>query len=140
MSSRLIVPLLLAGAIALACGTRSHSDASAIPLASMDKVVQPKKVKLLDGEPPLASAFSVSRAEHGITFALALTNPGKKNVEVVFPSGHVYDFSVEDTAGREVYRWGTGRMFTQSRQNRMLDGGDTMQIEESATPTLPQGS
>jgi hypothetical protein len=41
--------------------------------------------------------------------------------------------------GREVARWGTGRMFTQSVQNRQLDGGDTMRIEESLKASLPRG-
>ena len=29
MNSRLLIPLLLAGAVALACGSRSHSEAAA---------------------------------------------------------------------------------------------------------------
>ncbi|HEX9483520.1 MAG TPA: BsuPI-related putative proteinase inhibitor, partial [Gemmatimonadaceae bacterium] len=46
---------------------------------------------------------------------------------------------VLDSLGHEVYRWGAGRMFTQSVQNRNLDGGDTMRIEERAQTSLPRG-
>ena len=45
-----------------------------------------------------------------------------------------------DSTGREVYRWGKERMFTQSLQNRLLDGGETMRFEESAKQSLPNGS
>ena len=141
MNSRLIIPLLLAGAVALACGSRSHSDATVAPVASVTTVVPPRhSTKLLDGDPQLHTSFSVSAQPHALRFALNLTNPSKKHVELAFPSGQQYDFIVVDTGGREVYRWGSGRMFTQSRQNRLLDGGDTIKIEESASETLPPGN
>ena len=57
-----------------------------------------------------------------------------------FPDGQTHDFAVLDSAGREVYRWGDGRMFTQSLQNRTIEDGETLRIAEHATPSLPQGS
>jgi hypothetical protein len=45
-----------------------------------------------------------------------------------------------DSSGREVYRWGKERMFTQSLQNRLLDGGETKRYEETADKALPNGS
>ena len=75
-----------------------------------------------------------------LRFTLDVTNVGRKNVELTFPDGQTHDFAVLDSAGREVYRWGADRMFTQSVQNRTIDGGETLHIAERATPTLPQGS
>ena len=82
----------------------------------------------------------MSAANHGLHFALNVTNPGKKGIELTFPSGQEYDFSVRDSAGREVYRWGKGRMFTQTLQNKVLDGGETKKFEEHAATSLPPGT
>ena len=136
MNSRLLIPLLLAGAVALACGSRTHSEAAAT-VAPSSRHVQRAEKRVL-GE--IRSAFAVSAANNGLHFALNVTNPGKKGIELTFPSGQEYDFSVRDSAGREVYRWGKGRMFTQSRQNKVLDGGETKKFEEHAATSLPPGT
>jgi hypothetical protein len=134
MNSRLLIPLLLVGAVALACGTSSHSSAAVSP------TVKSTSVAIKPGTAPIASEFKVRPHPKALEFALHVTNPTKKSVELVFPSGQEYDFSVVDSTGTEVYRWGSGRMFTQSLQNRLLDGGETMHIEERAEKTLPIGS
>jgi hypothetical protein len=136
MDSRLLIPLLVAGAVALACGSRSHSEAAA--------TVAPATREVRRAEPrasgELRSAFAVSTSANALHFALNVTNPGRKHIELTFPSGQEYDFSVRDSAGREVYRWGKGRMFTQALQNRVLDGGETKKFEEHAATSLPPGS
>jgi hypothetical protein len=136
MNSRLLIPLLLAGAVALACGSRTHSEAAAT-VAPTSRNVQ-RAEKRAAGE--IRSAFAVSAANNGLHFALNVTNPGKKGIELTFPSGQEYDFSVRDSSGREVYRWGKGRMFTQTLQNKVLDGGETKKFEEHAATTLPPGT
>ena len=136
MNSRLLIPLLLAGAVALACGTRTHSEAAAT--AAPAERTAPRAEKRAAGE--IRSAFAVSAAPHALHFALNVTNPGKKGIELTFPSGQEYEFSVRDSLGREVYRWGKGRMFTQSLQNKVLDGGETKRFEEHASTMLPPGS
>jgi hypothetical protein len=135
MNTRLLIPLLLAGAVALACGSRSHSDAAVAPT---DKSVRHAGTPAAVA--PLKSAFIVRAESRAIHFSLDLTNASKKNVELEFPSGQQYDFAVVDSAGREVYRWGNGRMFTQSLQNRPLDRGETLRFEESLDKPLPSGS
>ena len=137
MNSRLLIPLLLAGAVALACGTRSHSDAAVSPTVNTAKSLA---VAIKPGSARIASEFKVRPHPKALEFALHVTNPTKKSVELVFPSGQEYEFSVMDSMGNEVYRWGSGRMFTQSLQNRLLDGGETLRIEERAEKTLPVGS
>ena len=136
MDSRLLIPLFLAGAVALACGSRSHSEAAATAAPAARST--PRAAPRASGE--IRSAFAVSAAPSALHFALNVTNPGKKGIELTFPSGQEYEFSVHDSVGREVFRWGKGRMFTQSRQNTMLDGGETKRFEEHASTTLPPGS
>ena len=148
MNNRLLIPLLLAGAVALACGSRSRSDAATVRPAvrrttvAVDAPPPARRAQAVGDTTPvrLAPAFVVTTRNRALRFDLAIRNEGKKHVELAFPSGQTYDFDVVDGRGKEVYRWGNGRMFTQSRQNRMLDGGDTMRIEESADPELAPGS
>jgi len=139
MDSRLFIPLLLAGAIALACGSRSHPEAAvsvatAAPTTRVARRAEPRT------STEIKSAFAVSASPNTLHFALNVTNPGKKGIELTFPSGQEYDFTVRDSLGREVYRWGKGRMFTQSLQNKVLDGGETKRFEERASTTLPPGA
>jgi hypothetical protein len=152
MNTRLLIPLLLAGAVALACGSRSRTDAAAAKpaashLATAEASPAPVApvVRHVSRAADTASVrinpvFVVTTDQKALRFDLAIRNEGKKHVELAFPSGQEYDFAILDGRGKEVYRWGKGRMFTQSFQNRMLDGGDTMRIEETASPTLAAGS
>ena len=155
MNTRILIPLLLVGAVALACGSQSHADATVkpadksvrqagTPTALTAAVAQSASEQKHAGTPaalaPLKSAFVVRAEARAIHFSLDLTNATKKNVELEFPSGQEYDFAVLDSTGREVYRWGKDRMFTQSVQNKVLDSGETMHIAERAETTLPQGS
>lgn len=137
MNTRLLIPLLLAGAVALACGSLSRSDASAVTVKSPQRHAK----KASDASAPqINTAFSVSAEPGAVLFNLAVANTGRKSVELAFPNGQQYDFSVVDSTGREVYRWGKGRMFTQSVQNKNLDGGETMQIRETVSAKLPHGA
>jgi hypothetical protein len=140
MNPRLVISALLFGAVALACGSRSHSESSvAVAVASPEKVVRhAEHATLAPGA--LRSAFNVSAEQHKLRFALHVTNATKKSVELAFPSGQEYDFAVVDSTGKEVYRWASGRMFTQSLQNKVIDGGETMRFEERAEKPLPSGT
>jgi hypothetical protein len=154
MNTRILIPLLLSGAVALACGSRSHADAThpadrsvrqagtptAIMVAAVPNVKEAKRAGTSANAAPLKSAFVVRAEARAIHFSLDLTNSTKKNLELEFPSGQEYDFAVLDSTGREVYRWGKERMFTQSLQNRVLDSGETRRYEERADKALPNGS
>lgn len=136
MNTRIIIPLLCAGAIALACGSRSNIVSN---LGARDSAVH--HARRSDAQPAhIASTFRVRSEQHRVHFALDVTNATKNHVELAFPSGQQYDFAVMDSIGREVYRWGTGRMFTQNVQNKLLDGGETIRIDESAAASLPRGT
>ncbi|MDB4889306.1 MAG: Intracellular proteinase inhibitor [Gemmatimonadetes bacterium] len=137
MNSRLLITLLCAGAVALACGSLTRNDATTAKKASTVRTAS-KRAKA-DTVVKVNGNFAVKIEPHALRFALNLTNESKKHVELSFPNGQQYEFSVIDSAGREVYRWGQGRMFTQSVQNKLIDGGKTMNIDEVAETTLPHG-
>jgi len=138
----LLIPLLCLGAVAFACGPRSHSEASLVSVSIAKPVGAPivKKAPKKEQQVLVAPSFTVSVEHKSIRFALDIANPTKKDVELTFPDGQTHDFVVLDSVGREVYRWGAERMFTQSVQNRTIDGGETMHISETATLDVPPGS
>ena len=137
MNSRLLITLLCAGAVALACGSLARNSSSATQVTSSTKHKAPALTAT--GSASVNGNFAVNVEPHALRFALDLTNQSKKKVELAFPSGQEYEFTVVDSLGREVYRWGSGRMFTQSVQNKLLGSGDTMRIDERAITTLPHG-
>ena len=136
MNSRLLITLLCAGAVALACGSLTRNDT---------KVAQAKGTRhstsdsVVSGKLTMNGEFAVHIEPHALRFALNVTNESSKDVEVTFPNGQGYDFTVLDARGAVVYRWGNGRMFTQSVQNKLIGSGQSLSIDERAQTTLPQG-
>ena len=126
MYTRFIAPLCCAAAIAFACGPRSQASADAFaarpgPFAGAGHA---------GARAGTVSSMLSVRVEGGVQLELHVMNKGVKRTEVNFPSGQMYDFFVLDSAGKEVWRWSTGRLFTQSLQNRLLDAGETLTFEE----------
>lgn len=78
----------------------------------------------------LRSSFGVRADRNAVRFDLSVINVGKKHVELAFPNGEAYDFVVLDSAGREVWRWRNGRMFTQTVRTKLLGTGDGMRVDE----------
>ena len=142
----LLIPLLCLGAVAFACGPRSHTEASlvSVNLAKMPGLAarpQQQKARKKDSSVPrVTPSFTVQVEKNALRFSLDVSNVSKKSVELTFPDGQTHDFAVLDSAGREVYRWGATKLFTQSVQNRTIEGGETLRIAERATASLPQGS
>jgi hypothetical protein len=69
-----------------------------------------------------------------VDLALQVTNLANHAVEVNFPSGQTHEFVVLDSTGHEVWRWSTGRMFTQALQNRQVDADQTLSFRERWDP------
>jgi len=142
----LLIPLLCLGAVAFACGPRSHSEASLVSVSlakSSDPVARPQQAKSRRKDSNVirvTPSFTVQVERNTLRFGLDVSNVSKKSVELTFPDGQTHDFAVLDSVGREVYRWSATRMFTQSVQNRTIEGGETLRIAEQASPSLPQGS
>jgi hypothetical protein len=141
MNTRFIIPLLFAGALAFACGPRSHSEPALATARSPRVTVSPVKTtktterqRRANGtpvQPRIDSKLAVAVKRNEVRFALNVENVGQKHVELSFPSGKAYDFVVVDSAGHEVWHWSQGRMFTQGVQNKQLGTGDAMTVAEA---------
>jgi hypothetical protein len=132
MLNKIVVPLLCAAAIAVACGPRAHSTTTDAPAATTTK-------KRAPDEPTLASSLDIS-VKDGVSLAFHATNRDTKRIELVFPSGQTHDFAILDASGREVWRWSKDRLFTQALQNRVLEPSETITYEERWTPGELRGS
>jgi Intracellular proteinase inhibitor len=121
MNSRLVISLLCAGAIGLACASRTHTQAATLP----------SKAQAVDGHPKIKSFLDVEHRGNSVRFALHVVNTGSQNVEFDFPNGQAYDFIVLDSLGRQVWQWAHSRIFTQSTQIRYVSAGNELQVAES---------
>src|SRR6478672_5494499 len=108
----LLIPILCVGAVAFACGPRSHSEASLVTASVVRGAPSARKRQAQPNVTKVTSNFAVRVDRNALGFDLSVTNAGKKNVELAFPDGQTHDFTVIDSTGREVYRWAEGRMFT----------------------------
>lgn len=129
MRSRLIVLLLCAGALVLACGPRAHSNEASTNTSQRTAD---------DSGKVLATSLNVS-VERGVQFAFHVTNNSEKGIELRFPSSQTHDFIVLDSIGREVWRWAGARMFTSAMQTKMLGARETMKVEEDWDPAGRKG-
>ena len=151
MSSRVLIPLLCVGAVAFACGPRARNEAStpkkdgatlaqnAATTPAIDQQGTPR-VSGNTQKSPVSAKISVENKETAVNFELVVVNTSKKRVEINFPSGQTYDFVVIDSVGREMWRWGGNRMFTQAVRNKLLGSGEQLAFVESMkTRGLPPG-
>lgn len=133
MPNRLLLPLLLAASAVFAGGTFAHEDNK--PIASAKRQHDKKEV--------LATTFDVLRPKNdaeSVKFALRVVNNTRKMVEINFPDGQTHDFVVNDSTGKEVWRWSEGRMFTSAMRSKTLKGKDETVFEESWETTGHHGS
>lgn len=145
MNTRYAISLLVAGALAFACGPRSRSESGALAIAhsatnraltgkSADhqRSTSGSKQTKLDARLEVAVAKPTE-----VQFAFNVTNVGNKHIELSFPSGKSYDIVVVDSVGREVWQWSNGRIFTQGVQNKQLGTGDSMKVKEAWSNPAP---
>lgn len=145
MKSRLIILGLCVGALAYACGPRSRNDASAAGAGDSHGATAAAVAVLQQGAPraktaPISGALRVRSEAAAIHLSLHVVNNGRKSIELVFPTGQTHDFAIIDSIGREVWRWGSSRMFTQALRNRLLARGESLDLRESwNAPSLAPG-
>lgn len=156
MSSRLLIPVLCLGAVAFACGPRAHNEAStprkdsvaiaqsigtaSAPAIQQGAPIAASKPQSKSAKSKVAAQLFVRAQDSELRLALHVVNTTKKRIEITFPTGQTHDFVVLDSVGREVWRWGRGRMFTQTLRNKLLGGGETLELEEQfASKPLPPG-
>ncbi|HKS05840.1 MAG TPA: BsuPI-related putative proteinase inhibitor [Gemmatimonadaceae bacterium] len=124
MSRRAAVLLVSCAALGYACAPRNR--------VSNDEPAQQPSASEVATAIDTSSAFAVrlleSTNQRATSFAIEVTNTGKRD-EMRFTSGKTHDFAVFDANDREVWRWSTGRLFTQSLQTRQLKTGDAVRYE-----------
>ena len=133
MDNRLILPLLCAASVAFAATPFSHTD----------KPVAAAKHRGEDMSAPIVTTFDITRPNddaNKLRFTLNVRNNTTKMLELRFPDGQTHDFVVKDFAGKEVWRWSTGRMFTSAMRSETLKGKGETQFEESWNTKGQHGS
>jgi len=124
MDNRIILPLLCAAsAVAFAATPSSHNE-------------KPIAVKHVAAEmaAPIVTTFDITRPKEDadkLRFTLSVKNNTTKMLELRFPDGQTHDFVVKDFAGKEVWRWSKGRMFTSAMRSETLKGKGETEFEES---------
>lgn len=152
MTRQLLVPALLAIAIAAATGRISHSneleaaDADSpnrlAPLVAEAHAAEAAEAAGSSGRSALGISHEIAvRTEaNAVRFSLTLTNESGKRLELNFPDGYTHDVTVLDAAGREVWRWSRGRLFTQAMRNKMLGADESFEVSEQWEPEGLRGT
>lgn len=133
MTSRFVIWLLCAGAVALAVGPHARSNESA---ASTTDEQHPLAITT---DSTVIAATANVNVHNGVHVTLRVTNISPHDVEITFPSGMTHDVAIVDSTGREVWRWSRGRMFTQALQNKLLDPNQSVSFTESWQPRGQHG-
>ena len=115
MDNRLILPLLCAASVAFAAAPFSHAE----------KPTAPANRHSAENGAPLVTTFDITRPKNDtdkLRFTLNVRNNTSKMLELQFPDGQTHDFVVKDFTGKEIWRWGEGRMFTSAMRSETLKG------------------
>ena len=139
MSSRFLIPVLCIAAVVYACGPRTRGDAAGTKKSSANIALTASRNpapsnsarKSADEKPAFSAQLTVNADSTDVRLALRVVNTSSKRVEVNFATGQTYDFVILDSIGREVWHWGSGRMFTQTLRNKLLDGGESLNVRET---------
>ena len=132
MHNRLILPLLCAASVAFAAAPFSHDGKSIATTKRLEEKTA-----------PIVTTFDITRPKDDaekLRFSLRVTNNTSKMLELRFPDGKTHDFVVKDFAGKEVWRWSEGRMFTSAMRSETLKGKAATVFEESWNPKGEHGS
>jgi hypothetical protein len=133
MDNRIILPLLCAAsAVAFAATPSSHNEK---PIAVRHNAAEMAA--------PIVTTFDITRPREDadkLRFTLSIKNNTTKMLELRFPDGQTHDFVVKDFAGKEVWRWSQGRMFTSAMRSETLKGKGETAFEESWDTNGQHGS
>ncbi len=141
VSSLLAAATAVAGGTVAACGPRPPRAAEAAVLPARSAAQRSATPATPAARRPVAdtvdAALAVAANAQVARFELAVFNTADRRVEVNFPDGHTRDFAVYDAAGREVWRWSRGRLFTQVMQNKPLAAHDSTRYAEEWQAPAP---
>ncbi len=108
--------------LATAAPTDVETRAQLVRTASHGMLGERETVK----GPLLVPSVDVTTAGADVQFDFHVTNHSARKLELNFASGETHDVVVIDAAGRELWRWSTGQLFTQSLRNQPLDAHQTL--------------
>ena len=149
MNPRLALSLVFVGTFAVGCRQQSSTSAAKVSgdvpqglaLASIGgsavRFTNAVEKSVKSNSQTLATKFDVTLDGSDVRFNLHVVNTTPRSVEVNFASGQAYDFVVVDSVGREVWRWSSDRIFTQSMRNKLLGKGDAINASEKWSPAKP---
>ena len=133
MDNRLVLPLLCAAsAVAFAAAPFSHDEK---PIARTRHAAE--------NAAPIVTTFDITRPKNDaekLRFTLSVKNNTTKMLELRFPDGQTHDFYVKDFAGKVIWRWSEGRMFTSAMRSETLKGKGETAFEESWNTEGQHGS
>ncbi|MGD9518318.1 MAG: BsuPI-related putative proteinase inhibitor [Armatimonadota bacterium] len=72
--------------------------------------------------------FFYSRGDT-LTAVLTVRNDDQAPVDLTFPTGKTYDFTLTDAAGTEVWRWSADKAFTQALVKRTLKPAESYNVD-----------
>ena len=134
MDNRLILPLLCAAsAVAFAAAPFSHDE----------KPIATARHHAAENAAPIVTTFDITRPKNDaekLRFTLSVKNNTTKMLELRFPDGQTHDFYVKDFAGKVIWRWSEGRMFTSAMRSETLKGKGETAYEESWNTEGQHGS
>jgi hypothetical protein len=134
MDNRLILPLLCAAsAVAFAAAPFSHDE----------KPIATARHHAAENAAPIVTTFDITRPKNDaekLRFTLSVKNNTTKMLELRFPDGPTHDFFVKDFAGKVIWRWSEGRMFTSAMRSETLKGKGETAYEESWNTEGQHGS
>ena len=136
MYNRLVLPLVAASALAFACGPRAHS-ATEQPAPRVEQAESASTAT--DSAGAIAANLAVDVSEQ-VELILEVANASDRRIELRFPNGQTHDLAVLDAAGREVWRWSKGRLFTSADQSRLMGTGEVASFTGRMKQALPAGS
>lgn len=120
---RRLLVVLAAIATLTVTGGATHAQ----PAPALDVTVTTDQSAYTQGQPVTITVTAVNRAPEAVTLQ--------------FRSGQVYDFAVASEGATDpVWRWSTGRSFTQSFVFRTIEPGETLTFTERWTQTDDAGA
>jgi len=142
MENRLVITALCVAAVGYACSPWIRSQnaplaagvdsARTAPLAMTIASAPTSREHQTGHHAPgvVATMLDVTRTGSRVDFALRVMNNTARTIELDFPTSRTHDFAVLDAKGNVVWRWSTGRLFTQTMQSKTVRSRDTLTIEE----------
>lgn len=122
--------------------SRAALTLAAAACSNQPAIPQESRTAMPDAQISVALATDKERYAPGEPIALTLTatNRAGQPVTLHFSSGQRYDFTIEDGAGRTVWRWAADKGFIQMLGEEALEPGGALAYRELFAGRLAPGT